>query len=148
MSMQSRTSIRFRRLQALLILGLVPAILQACCPSGAWLDNFGSLYSIVTISPTEPDQPFLTSGVADTIGLGCGLWTIRPPAAGEPGVDPENPVAWVAENRRPNPADQCCYAFRFDGQVTGSGCSLIVGEYRNVGGKCEGSGQMFLQIAQ
>jgi len=51
-------------------------------------------------------------------------------------------------NPNPNPADQCCYAFRFDGQVAGSGCVVILGDYRNVGGKCQQSGQMFLQTAQ
>jgi len=60
-------------------------------------------------------------------------------------------------NPNPNPADQCCYAFRFDGQFAGSGCILILGEYLNVGGKCKPildddgepiPGQMFLQSAQ
>ncbi len=134
-------------LQIVPLLTVLSTALGACCPSGAWIDNFGSLYSIVTLSPGGFDQPFLTTGVVDTIELGCGLWNIRPPAPGEPPVTEENPVAWVAENRNPNPADQCCYAFRFDGQVTGSGCGLVVGEYRNVGGKCEQTGQMFLQAA-
>jgi hypothetical protein len=130
------------------LIGLVATLFPACCPTGAWEDNFGRSYSIVTLSPTEEDQPFLTTGLVDTRDMGCGVWAIRPPLPGEPAVDPENPVAWVAENPNPNPADLCCYAFRFDGQVTGSGCFLILGEYRNVGGKCEQSGQMFLQSVQ
>jgi hypothetical protein len=146
--MEKRYGHRTRGIPVFLVFGLLSTTLPCCCPSGAWVDNFGSLYSIVTFSPAEFDQPFLTTGVVDTRDTGCGVWSIRPPAEGEPAVDPENPVAWVAENPHPNPADQCCYALRFDGQIVGSGCDLILGEYRNVGGKCEQSGQMFLQAVQ
>ncbi len=128
----------------LLFLGLLPA----CCPSGAWVDNFGSLYSIVTFSSDEAGSSLQTTGVVDTRQIGCGVWTLRPPGEGEAPVDPENPIAWVVENPNPNPADACCYAFRFDGRITGSGCLLIVGEYHTVGGKCEQSGQMLLELVQ
>jgi hypothetical protein len=141
------TGIRF-----FLLLGLVSSLFSACCPTGAFEDNFGRSYSLVTFPPTDyipgDEEPFLTTGVVDTGDMGCGIWNIRPPLPGEPAVDPENPVALVAENPNPNPADQCCYAFRFNGQVTGSGCVLILGEYENVGGKCQQSGQMFLQRPQ
>ena len=60
----------------------------------------------------------------------------------------------MAVNPNPNPADQCCYAFRFEAPFP-SNCGLILGKYKNVdvdGGedpKCGGkSGQMFLQTAQ
>ena len=131
-----------------LLLGLVPVFFPACCPSGTYDDNFGRSYSLVTVPIEAFEEPFLTSGSVDTRDMGCGVWSIRPPAEGEPPVDPNYPVAWVAVNPNPNPADQCCYAFRFDGKVTGSGCSVIIGTYRNTGGKCEGSGAMYLVSAQ
>jgi hypothetical protein len=124
-------------------LGIFLLFFPACCPTGAWEDNFGRVYSIVTTPSPDLDQPILTSGTVDTMDLGCGVWPIRPPGEGEPPQAPGD-VAWVAENPNPNPADQCCYAFRFDGQVTGSGCSVIIGAYQNVGGKCQQSGEMFL----
>lgn len=132
----------------LFVLGLVSALSAACCPTGAFEDNFGSLYSLVTLPTDDFNAPFLTTGAVDTRDMGCGVWSVRPPEPGEPAVDPDNPVAWVAVNPDPNPTDHCCYAFRFDGQITGSGCILILGEYRSVGGKCQQSGQMFLQAVR
>jgi hypothetical protein len=126
------------------LLGLFFLLVPACCPTGAWEDNFGRFYSIVTNPSMDFGQPTQTTGTVDTRDMGCGVWSIRPPGEGEPPVATGD-VAWVAENPNPNPADQCCYAFRFDGEVTGSGCSVIVGEYRNLGDKCQGqSGEMFL----
>jgi hypothetical protein len=142
--MKTNQALRLTGIPFFFLLGLVSIVFPACCPTGAWEDNFGRFYSLVTLAPTEEDQPFLTTGQADTRDLGCGVWNVRPPRPGEPAVDPENPVAFVVENPNPNPADLCCYAFRFDGSITGGGCLLIIGEYENVGGKCEQSGQMFL----
>lgn len=146
--MKREQALRLTGIRFFFLFGLASALFPACCPTGAWEDNFGRSYSLVTFPPAEPDQPFLTRGVVDTGDMGCGVWNVRAPLPGEPTVDPENPVALVAENPNPNPADLCCYAFRFDGQTAGSGCLLILGEYRNVGGKCEQSGQMFLQRSQ
>jgi hypothetical protein len=129
------------------VLGMVSMLFPACCPTGAFEDNFGRFYTLVTIPTDDSLQTFQTSGTVDTRGMGCGVWNIRPPLDGEPPVEPGD-TAWVAVNPNPNPADQCCYAFRFDGQVAGSGCAVILGEYQNVGGKCQQSGQMFLQTAQ
>jgi hypothetical protein len=130
------------------VLGMVSMLFPACCPTGAFEDNFGRFYTLVTIPTDDSLQTTATTGTVDTRDMGCGVWPIRPPGELEPPVDPENPIAWVAVNPNPNPADQCCYAFRFDGQVAGSGCAVILGEYQNVGGKCQQSGQMFLQTAQ
>jgi len=131
----------------LFVLGLVFILCGACCPTGAFEDNFGRFYSLVTIPTDDSLQTFNTSGTVDTRDMGCGVWNIRPPGELEPPVEPGD-TAWVAVNPNPNPADQCCYAFRFDGRQAGSGCILILGEYENVGGKCFQSGQMFLQSPQ
>ena len=145
--MRRNQVLRLTGIRLLFLLGFVSTLFPACCPTGAWEDNFRRVYSLVTLSPIEENQPFLTTGVVDTRDMGCGIWTIRPPLPGEPAVR-EGYTAFVAENPNPNPADLCCYAFRFDGQVAGSGCLLILGEYQSVGGKCEQSGQMFLQSLQ
>lgn len=129
------------------VLGLVLILFAACCPTGAYEDNFGRFYTLVTIPTDDSLQTFATTGTVDTRDWGCGIWNIRPPGELEPPAEPGD-IAWVAVNPNPNPADQCCYAFRFDGEVTGSGCVLILGEYENVGGKCQQSGQMFLQSSQ
>ena len=129
------------------VLGLVSILFSACCPSGAFEDNFGRFYTLVTLPTDNSLQTFITSGTVDTRDMGCGVWNIRPPGELEPPVEPGD-TAFVAVNPNPNPADQCCYAFRFDGRETGSGCVLILGDYLNVGGKCEQSGQMFLQSTQ
>ena len=133
----------------LFVLGLVSMIFSACCPSSPpfYEDNFGRLYTLLTTPGPDFEQPLQTIGLVDTRDMGCGVWNIRPPLDGEPPVEPGD-TAFVAVNPNPNPADQCCYAFRFDGRETGSGCILILGEYRNVGGKCEQFGQMFLQSTQ
>ncbi len=128
--------------------GLLTLLFTACCPTGAYEDNFGRFYTLVTIPGTDFEQTMLTTGQVDTRDLGCGVWSIRAPTPVEPPPDPENPIAWVAVNPNQNTADQCCWAFRFDGNdVQGSGCGVILGEYRNIGGKCEQSGPMFLQNA-
>jgi hypothetical protein len=128
-------------------LGLVTLLISACCPTGPFEDNFGRLYALVTIPTDDSLQTFETSGTLDTGDWGCGLWSIRPPGELEPPVAPGD-IAFVAVNPSPNPADQCCYAFRFDGRLAGSGCTVILGEYQDVGGTCEQRGQMFLQSAQ
>jgi|GEM_PF-2838325 len=134
----------------LFVLGLVSMLFSACCPSGALEDNFGRLYTLVTLPTDESLQTMVTTGTVDTLDMGCGVWNIRPPGELEPPVEPGD-TAFVAVNPNPNPADQCCYAFRFDGQVTvcSSTFTLVLGEYENVGGKCDPvPGQMFLQTAQ
>lgn len=130
-----------------LVLGLVSMLFSACCPSGPFEDNFGRFYTLATIPTDDSLQTFDTVGTVDTRDMGCGVWDIRAPIDGEPPVEPGD-TAFVAVNPNPNPADQCCYAFRFDGQITGSGCTLILGEYLTDDGKCEQSGQMFLQSTQ
>ena len=137
-----------------LLLGLVSMLVPSCCPSGAWEDNFGRSYTLVTIRTTQFVERPGTYGTVDTRDMGCGVWSIRPPAEDEPPVNPDNPVAWVAENPYPNPDDLCCYAFRFDGHVAeDSGCSEIIGTYENftppdLPPKCEGrSGPMSLVTA-
>jgi hypothetical protein len=129
------------------VLSLISMLFSACCPSGAYDDNFGRFYTLVTLPTDDALQTFATSGTVDTRDMGCGVWNIRPPGEGEDPVEPGD-TSWVAVNPNPNPADQCCYAFRFDGQGADSECDVILGEYRNVGGKCEQSGQMFLRPAQ
>lgn len=126
---------------------LLLAVLSACCPSGAFVDNFGSLYQILTTPPPLQGMPPQTSGTADTRGLGCGVWNVRPPLPGEP-VDPQYGVVFYAENPAPDPGDNCCYAFRFDGNEENQECRLITGVYQSVGGKCTVSGSMYIQAVQ
>ncbi len=135
-----------RGIRLFLVAGLLSMLLAASCtcPTGGYEDNFGRFYSLLTILESDFDLPIGTSGTVDTRGWGCGVWNISP----VPPSDPENPIAWQAENPYKNPADQCCYAFRFDGRVAPGGCAVILGTYENVGGKCHQSGQMFLQTAQ
>ncbi len=125
----------------LFVLGLVTILCAACCQTGAFEDNFGRFYSLVTIPTDDFLQPFNTSGTVDTLDMGCGVWNIRPPLDGEPPIEPGEPVdtTFVAVNPNPNPADQCCFAFRFDGEavVCTNDYKLVLGEYLNVGGKCK-----------
>ena len=98
-----------------LVLGLVSMLFAACCPTGAYEDNFGRFYTLVTLPTDDSNQTFRTTGWVDTRDWGCGVWDIQP----EPPLDPDIPtVQWLAVNPNPNPADQCCYAFRFDGPYT------------------------------
>jgi len=125
----------------------VLAVLPCCCPSGVFVDNFNSLYQILTGPPPLKGMPFQTSGWVDTRGLGCGVWNIRAPLPGEP-YDPQYAVVFYAENPSPDPNDNCCYAFRFDGNQQNTDCLLVTGTYRNLGGKCTGSAPMVLQAVQ
>jgi len=128
----------------ILVLGLC-LTLSACCPSGIWLDNFGNQYRLLTLSAPSPDEPRDIEGTVDTLGFGCGIWTVRNLLPDEP-YDPANRVAFVAENPSPSPYDNCCYAFRFDGNETGLGCVAISGQYQTVGGKCNQSGPVILEV--
>jgi hypothetical protein len=118
---------------------------SACCPSGIWLDNFGNQYQILTFPSSVPDTARETSGSVDTLGWGCGIWNIRPLNPGEP-YDPANAIAFVAENLQPTPYDNCCYAFRFEGNETNLGCVALSGQYQTVGGKCNQSGSMVIEV--
>jgi hypothetical protein len=118
---------------------------SACCPSGIWLDNFGNQYQILTFPSSVPDTARETAGSVDTLGWGCGIWEIRPLNPGEP-YDPANEIAFVAENPQPTPYDNCCYAFRFDGNETSLGCVTLSGQYQTIGGKCDQSGSMVIEV--
>lgn len=147
-----------RGIRFLLVLGLVSVLSSACCPSGAWEDNFGRSYSFVTLPDNldDPDSlftgPFSMFGTVDTKDLGCGVWSI----SGEAISDLTNRyiVSFVADNPNKNPADQCCYNFLFEGERRGSGCVIIFGTYEADYGyeagqkKCSQSGEMFLVSAQ
>jgi len=136
-----RASSRLRVPILVLCLGFLSA---ACCPSGVWLDNFGNQYQLLTFPATAPDSPRDSAGSVDTLGFGCGVWQIRNLNPDEP-YDPSYSIAFVAENPYPNPYDNCCYAFRFDGNETGLGCVALLGEYRTVGGKCNQSGPLIIE---
>lgn len=117
----------------------------ACCPSGVWQDNYGSVYNILTTPSEEQPGVLETTGYVDAFpDAGCGLWDIRPPQGEQ--YDPTKSVVFVAQNRQPNPTDACCYAFLFEGDPAGSGCLYVGGSYRNIGGKCTGQGEMYLQV--
>jgi hypothetical protein len=132
---------------AIVPLTLLFAMLPACCPSGAFVDNFGSLYQILTSPPPLEGMPFQTSGTADTRSLGCGVWNVRPPLPGE-SYDSEYSVVFFVENPAPDPDDNCCYGFRFEGNQQNPQCGLITGVYQSVGGKCTISGAMYLEAVQ
>ncbi len=137
----------------LLITFLVGFTLSACCPSGVWEDNFGSVYQLMTLPIEEPDgsqsSSFQTVGTVDTMDMGCGVWEIRIPTATEMPADHDQfNLIWVAENPNPNPADQCCSALVFKGDSAGSYCNLLTGAYTNIGNKCTKSGSMYLQRLQ
>ena len=132
-------------LGAFLLLGLLCTGLPSCCPSGAWVDNFNALYNLITVPPDVPGSLLQVSGTVDTRGAGCGIWSIRPPKPGEI-YDPINPVVFVGENPSPNPLDNCCYRYLFQGNTSGAGCLTILGEFETIGGKCEESGSMFLEV--
>ncbi len=144
--MENQVPGAFPRLRHFLVVSLASLLFASSCtcPTGGFEDNFGRFYSLVTVLQPDFGVPVGTSGTLDTLDWGCGIWNITPL---EP-LNPENPIAWQAENPNPNPADQCCYAFRFDGHTAPGGCAVILGTYESVGGKCEQSGQMFLQTAQ
>jgi len=134
----------------LLIPLLMGLTLSACCPSGVWQDNFGSIYQLLTLpiveSDVSPRSSFETVGSIDTMDMGCGVWQIRSPTAAEMPADHDQfDFIWVAENPAPNPADQCCSAVLFKGDSAGSYCDLLTGEYTNIGDKCTQSGSMYLQ---
>ena len=131
------------RFLVLPVLGLA-VLPAACCPSGVFVDNFNSLYQILTAPPPLSGLPFQTSGWVDTRGLGCGVWNVRAPLPGEP-YDPQYAVVFYAENPTPDPNDNCCYGFRFDGNQQTPECRVVSGAYSNVGGKCTASGSMTLQ---
>ncbi len=130
----------------ILVLGLCLCA-PACCPSGVWLDNFGNQYQILTFPATAPDTARDTAGSVDTLGFGCGIWNIRNLNPDEP-YAPANKVSFVAENPYPSPYDNCCYAFRFDGNETGLGCVALSGQYQTTGGKCEQAGPMIIEVFQ
>jgi len=127
----------------------VPALLLclcafSCCPSGIWLDNFGNRYQILTVPTGSPDTARITGGSVDTQGWGCGIWEIRPLTPQEP-YDPAYSIAFVAENPYPSPYDNCCYAFRFDGNETSPGCVALMGRFEARDGKCNQSGSMLIE---
>ena len=126
-------------------LALLALLASACCPTGVWLDNFGNQYQILTVPSLLPDTPRVTGGTVDTLGWGCGIWNVRELLPGEP-YDPANPVAFVVENPYPNPYDNCCYSYRFDGGETSSGCVALRGRFQTLGGKCNQSGDMVIEI--
>lgn len=119
--------------------------LQACCPSGTWKDNFDAIYQLLSTPPPALGLPIQVVGSVDTRGLGCGIWDVRPPLPGEP-YDPTAEVVFYAVNPYPDPNDNCCYAYRFEGKEEAIGCVLFIGDYETVGGKCSQSGQMFLEV--
>jgi hypothetical protein len=136
-----------------ILLGLVSTLFAACAPTGAYEDNFGSFYSLVTV-PFDPDNifngPYSTSGTVDTRAMGCGVW----PITGESFRDSSGSfvLTFVADNPNKNPADLCCYNFRFEGERSGSNWALIFGTYEadfnypkdGIERKCEQSGEMYL----
>jgi hypothetical protein len=138
---------RERTALSIILPALLLGVLPACCPSGAFVDNFGALYEILTAPPPLEGMPFQTSGTVDTRSLGCGVWNVRPPLPGEP-YDPQYAVVFYAENPAPDPDDNCCYAFRFQGNQQNPECGLITGVYQSVGGKCTISASMYLEAVQ
>ncbi len=143
--MKKRKSLALRPWFPIFLLGLLCA--SACCPSGIWMDIFVNQYLIVTTPSVDPNTARITEGSVDTLGWGCGIWDIRPLTAGEP-YDPANQIAFVAENPYPTPYDNCCYAFRFDGNETSTGCVTLTGLYETIGGKCSQSGNMVIEAIQ
>ena len=127
-----------------ILLALLALVFQACCPSGVWKDNFDALYQILTTPPPTLGLPNQIIGFVDTRDIGCGVWNVRPPLTGEP-WDPLAEVVFYAVNPYPDPNDNCCYAYRFEGKAEGPGCILFIGDYETVGGKCSQSGQMFIE---
>lgn len=128
------------------LLLLCVVILPSCCPSGVWEDNFGFIYQLFTVQPGENLVPWITTGVMDTGEMACGIWKVRNLRLRELPVAPGTEIAFIAQNENPNPTDHCCYAFRFEGNPEDGDCFFVTGTYWSVGGKCQQSGPMYLDV--
>ncbi len=118
----------------------------ACCPTGAWEDNFGNEYNLASVPPASIFDPVVgTMGNVDLSPSNCGIWTVRPPSELEPPPLSTTTIVWIAVNPAPDPTDGCCYAIRFEGNSTDIfQCNRIEGIFQNVGGKCDQIGFMSL----
>lgn len=139
-----KSSIRFSAV--FLLLALLWTTLPACCPSGVWKDNFNAVYNLITLYPSDRSLPNQVTGTVDTRDAGCGVWNVRPPEPGEP-YDPTKDVIFVGVNPSPNPADNCCYRYLFQG-ISDFSCLTIIGEFETIGGKCNEQGDMYLEVVQ
>ncbi len=120
----------------------------ACCPSGVWEDNYGNIYSIVSIPPGNLIfGPVRTYGTVDITDSGCGTWEIRPLNEFDTPPLPASNIVWIAENPEPDQTGECCDAVRFEGySLSRLQCDRIIGVFHNLGRRCTQSGNMFLDV--